>query len=572
MTKPKIMIIGLDAATWDLVGPWAKQGLLPNLSKLVEEGASGKLQSAIPPLTPPAWTSFMTGQNPGKHGIFHFLEAQPGGYSMRYSNGSSRRAPTLWKMLSDAGHSVGVINVPFTYPPEAVNGYQIAGMDTPSEKSAFVYPPALREELERELGPMSLEIRFLGFVTNDRRRDEVLRGLESSDEQWLRVALYLMEKHPVDVMMCTFMSIDTAQHYFWHFMDEKHFQFDRRGAQKYQDAIRNVYERLDRAVGKLLEKLPGDCTVCVVSDHGGGPVSDRVIYLNRYLAQLGLLKYKSDVRGRFARTRQGLIRKVFESIRGSLTSDQKKWLAANLPHMRQKFEGAYSSYADINWPETKAFCSEILAYPPSISINLEGVYKHGIVKVEEYEELRALLIEKLGDLRDPRDGSPIVPRVYRREELFHGPFAREAPDLVLDWWSDKAFTTSLSFADEGDEPFLKIRKREPMKRPEWAATHRLEGILLIRGPNIRKSVRIEGARLVDMVPTLLHLLGEEIPAGLDGAVLNDLFEPEFLRSRPVQSTDPVAAPEALAEKGRSPYNDEEAAQVEERLKALGYID
>src|SRR5262245_46815300 len=113
-----------------------------------------------------------------------------------------------------------------------------------------------------------------------------------------------MEKHPVDVLMCTFMSIDTVQHYFWHYMDEKHFQHAASGTVKNKDAIRKVYERLDRAVGKLSENLPGDCTVCVLSDHGGGPVPDRLVYLNRYLAQLGLLKYKNGSRGGFAHTRQ----------------------------------------------------------------------------------------------------------------------------------------------------------------------------------------------------------------------------------------------------------------------------
>jgi predicted AlkP superfamily phosphohydrolase/phosphomutase len=565
------MIIGLDAATWDLIGPWAAEGHLPNLSKLVAEGVSGKLESAIPPLTPPAWTSFMTGLNPGKHGIFHFLENTPGAYAMRYSNASSRRAPTLWQTLSDAGRTVGVINVPFTYPPEALNGFQISGMDTPSEKSGFIYPPILREELERRFGKLILETRFLGFITNDKRRNQVLGGLESCDEQWLRIALYLMENHPVDVMMCTFMSIDTVQHYFWHYMDDKHFQHDARGARQYKDAIPKVYERLDRAVGKFSERLAGDCTVCVVSDHGGGPVPDRRVYLNRYLAQLGLLKYKNGSRRGFAHTRQKLIRKGYEMIRGSLTSAQKKWLASNFPHLRTKFEDTYTSFSNIDWSATKAFCSEILAYPPSISINLEGVHAEGIVRPSEYEELRAFITQKLGELRDPRDGSPIIPRVYRREELFEGPFASEAPDLVLDWWSDKAFTTGISFPDEGDRPVLEIRPRKPMSQPEWSATHRPEGILVMRGPNIRKNARIRGARIIDVAPTLLYLLGEKIPTGLDGCILTDLFEPEFLLSQPAQGGESSTAA-ALTKQEHATYTTEEAALVEERLKALGYIE
>src|ERR1700745_805664 len=140
MAEPKIVIIGLDSATGDLIRPWADQGLLPNLRKISENGVSGELESAIPPLTPPAWTSFMTGKNPGKHGIFHFLEPQPGSYAMRYANAGSRRSPTIWQLLSSAGRNVGTVNVPFTYPPEQIQGFQISGMDTPSEKSPFIHP------------------------------------------------------------------------------------------------------------------------------------------------------------------------------------------------------------------------------------------------------------------------------------------------------------------------------------------------------------------------------------------------------------------------------------------------
>src|SRR6266436_1027022 len=117
MEKQKIFVIGLDSATWDLLRPWIAQGKLPHLAKLVEQGTSASLASAVPPLTPPAWTSFMTGKNPGKHGIFHFLEARPGTYELTYLNGASRRAKTIWRMLSDAGFTVGTMNIPFTYPP-----------------------------------------------------------------------------------------------------------------------------------------------------------------------------------------------------------------------------------------------------------------------------------------------------------------------------------------------------------------------------------------------------------------------------------------------------------------------
>ena len=111
---------------------------MPNLARLVKEGVSGPLQSILPPITPPAWTTFMTGKNPGKHGIFHFIETEPGGYTMTYANGGSRRTPTLWRMLNDAGLTVGTVNIPFTYPVHQVDGFVISGFGTPASAYSFI--------------------------------------------------------------------------------------------------------------------------------------------------------------------------------------------------------------------------------------------------------------------------------------------------------------------------------------------------------------------------------------------------------------------------------------------------
>src|SRR4030095_6170515 len=169
----------------------------PGLRKKNRRG--GGPAPILPPITPPAWTSFMTGKNPGKHGIFHFLEAQPGSYEVRYLNGGSRRTKTIWRMLNDAGFTVGTMNIPFTYPPEHLNGFQISGMDTPSEKSPFIHPPELRSELVGLLGRFELDLRYLGFMSTDARREHVLSEMEQLDDQWLRASLYLMEKRPADV-------------------------------------------------------------------------------------------------------------------------------------------------------------------------------------------------------------------------------------------------------------------------------------------------------------------------------------------------------------------------------------
>jgi len=567
---PKVVVIGLDAATWTVIRPCMAEGKMPNLAKLMKAGVSGTLESILPPITPPAWTSFMTGKNPGKHGIFHFVETEYGGYAMKYANATSRRSPTVWKLLNNAGYSVGTMNIPFTYPPEPLNGFQISGMDTPSETSPFIHPPELREELVKHLGGIQLDLRFLGAMSTDERRNQVLAEMEQMDNQWTKAALYLLENHPQDVMMFVFMSIDTVQHYFWQHMDKGHFLHDLKLAPKFGDAVRKVYERLDAAAGQIIDRLPPETTLFVVSDHGGGPVVDRTIFLNRYLAQLGLLNYDEKTTSGIRRLGKKLLRVSFSALRSTLTSRQKSRLAMLFPKIRQKSEMAYSSFTSIDWSRTKAYCSEVLASPPSIWINLKGVKPQGIVDPGDYDALVAFIIEKLAELKDPRSGKPVINRVYRRNEIFHGPFSREGADLVLDWWSeDSLFSSQPSFPEDTGKPALIIREHRPSETSEWGGTHRLNGILIGRGSGFKSGAEIANARLIDIAPTLLHLLGVPVPEDMDGKVLASAFQPDFLLARPIRSG---AASGTSVTDRPSGYTDEEAAKVEERLQALGYLE
>ena len=567
---PKAVVIGLDSATWNLIRPWMAEGSLPNLARLMKTGVSGTLQSVLPPITPPAWTSFMTGKNPGKHGIFHFVETEHGGYAMNYANATSRRSPTLWKLLNDAGYTVGTMNIPFTYPPEKLNGFQISGMDTPSEKSPFIHPPELHEELLKHLGEIQLDLRFLGAMTTDERRNQVLAEMEKMDRQWSKATLYLLENHPQDVMMFVFMSIDTVQHYFWQHMDQAHFIHDPKLAPKFGDAVRKVYERLDAVTGEIVNRLPPETTVFVVSDHGGGPVVDRTIFLNRYLAQLGLLNYQKNAASPLQTLRKKAMRAAFAALRSTLTSRQKSKLAQLFPKLHKQSEMSYSAFTSIDWSRTKAYCSEVLASPPSIWINLKGVKPQGIVEPGEYDALVSMIIAKLGELKDPRTGKPVINRIYRRNEIFHGPFANEGADLILDWWSENSlFSTQPSFPEDSDKPALVIREHKPSDVSEWGGTHRLDGILVARSPIFQAGTEIQQPHLIDIAPTILHSLGVSVPEDMDGRVLVDAFRPEFLATHPIRSG---AASGTTGGDRPTGYTEEESAKVEERLQALGYVE
>jgi predicted AlkP superfamily phosphohydrolase/phosphomutase len=471
-------------------------------------------------------------------------------------------------MLSDAGYTVGTMNIPFTYPPEHLNGFQISGMDTPSEKSPFIYPPELHSELVNLLGRFQLDLRYLGYMSTDPRRQRVLAEMEKLDHQWLSASLYLMEKHPADVMMFTFMSIDTVQHHFWHYMDSTHHLHNPAAVERFGDAVLRVYERLDDAVGQMLQKISSDTSVLVVSDHGGGPTSDRVVYLNRYLAQLGLLHYRKDERSALKKLTQKMVRGSYTLLRSSLSSRQKSFLARTLPALRKRFESAFTSFDKIDWARTKVYCSEVLASPPSISINLKGVKPGGIVEQREYEPLLKLISDRLKELKDPRTNEPVIKRILRRGEIFHGPYANEAADLILDWWETSHFSTSPSFPEDTLKPAVEIRERKPSTESEWGGTHRRDGIVIAHGDSFKKGAEIRGARLIDMAPTILHLLGQPVPADMDGRVLEELFEPAFIAANPIQ----VGISEGSDGGQGAQYSAEEAAIVEERLKALGYIE
>jgi predicted AlkP superfamily phosphohydrolase/phosphomutase len=196
------------------------------------------------------------------------------------------------------------------------------------------------------------------------------------------------------------------------------------------------------------------------------------------------------------------------------------------------------------------------------------VKPRGIVEQSEYEPLLKLISDKLKELKDPRTDEPVIKRILRREEIFHGPYVNEAADLILDCWETSHFSTSHSFPEDMVRPAVEIRERKPSTGSEWGGTHRRDGILIAQGKAFKKDAEIQGARLIDMAPTILYLMGQPVPEDMDGRLLEELFEPAFIAGNPVH----VGGSEGLGGGQGAQYSDEEAAIVEERLKALGYME
>jgi len=533
--SPQFMVIGIDGATFDVMSPWMKAGELPSLRRLMEEGAHGELTSTTPPNSAAAWTSFMTGKNPGKHGVFDFFEPVTNSYAVRHTNGTSRQAKTIWRILSESGKRVGIMGVPMTYPPEEVLGYLIAGLDTPDERSQFIYPPALQHELARKFGRIETIVYHFPQKLGKSYRSALgaYELWESLEERRARLCQYLMRTRPTDLVMIHFFAVDQIQHYFWHYMDETHPLHDSEGAHLLGGLIKQIYRKIDDLVGELLAALPRETSVIVLSDHGAGPLRSQPKSVNKFLASLGLLKFKSADRPtpRLSGVAHRALQQVDAFVRQRLPPRVKTLITRAFPGTRDTFE-SYIATGEIDWSGTKAYCAG--KFSPAIWINLKGVRPHGIVAPgAEHEELLAFITKKLYEIKDPGTGAQMIPRIRRKEEIYSGPYLSNAPDLLIDSWLDLSPHPSQRTGQHlaGST----IIGRTPMEESvgKKTASHRYNGILLLRGEPFKAGQPLRGAQIIDLAPTILHLMGVPVPDDMDGRVLKEALKDECPARIPV---------------------------------------
>jgi len=291
--RTKVLAIGLDGATYTVINPLLKAGELPVLKGIMENGAWGRLKSTIHPYSAPAWTSFMTGKNPGSHGVFDFTYRRPGTYNLGFVSAKSRKGRTLWRIISEGGRRVGIMNVPMTYPPESVNGFLMAGLGSPGVVPGFAYPREVFSEIKREVGGYIIEPRIRDYIRRG-RFDQFSERLMDGLERRFKAATYLMKTHPWDFFMLVFGETDQVQHWFWKYMDPDHPLHNSREATRYGDMISRVYRRIDSMIGDILDMFDRKIHLVILSDHGQGGNNDKSIYLNNWLASLGLLHFERD--------------------------------------------------------------------------------------------------------------------------------------------------------------------------------------------------------------------------------------------------------------------------------------
>ena len=549
--EQKVVVIGIDGATFDVVRPLVAQGRLPTLARLMREGSHGTLTSCLPDMSPPAWTSIATGKHPGKHGIFDFYGHRVPDYDLAYFNATYRTAEPVWSRLSAAGRRTCVVNIPMTYPPDEVNGIMISGMDTPDTESDFIHPPEVRAELDRAIGGYRVE-RGRRSVRGAKIRPFV-RNLFETTENRFAAARYLMDKEAWDLFFIVFEATDRAQHQLWRFMDAAHPRHAEASAGGYGDVIEQVYADIDARLGALLERLPPQATLMVISDHGFGPLHYGV-RLTRWLESEGYLvratHHREEAQTRLAHAGRRL-------LRGRLRALAKRLVGRN-----KRKRGALRLHAALDLARTRAYP---VGGSGSVYISLRGRQPFGVVEAGEgYESLRAEIIGKLEALRNPLNGDRVVEAAERREDVYNT-FPDHAPDILVRWAPGYGYMGEREAAaneGSGDPVFV---------HHAWSGGHRPNGVLILHGAGVRAGHDVVGASVVDVAPTILAALGEPVPSDMDGKVLAECFESD---SSTANASTVAAMQEGPASVGKpgGGYSDEDQEKVEQRLRDLGYVE
>ncbi len=462
----KVVIIGLDCCEPSLAfDRYAAR--MPNFTKLKERGVWGKLKSCDPPITVPAWMSMMSSKDPGTLGYYGFRNRADHSYEkMTTATSLAVKEPLLWDYLGRAGKRVVLLGVPQTYPPRPVNGWMITDFLTPSIESNYTYPPELKAEIAQLPDVHPYEFDVSDFRTPDKGaiRDALVRMTRKR----FALAKHLMTTKPWDFFMMVEMGTDRVHHAFWQYMDPEHHRYE--PGNPYETVIEDYYAEVDERIGDLLEVIPADATILIVSDHGA-QCMDGGIALNEWLIQQGYL-----VLHEYPKTPSRL-----ETLK-------------------------------IDWAKTTAWGSG--GYYGRLFINVEGRESQGLVPASEYEAVRDKLISELEALGD-HHGKPINTRVLRPEQLYAGEVRGAAPpDLFV-------YFGNLRWRSVGTIGTGEIHTFENDTGPD-DANHAEQGLLVAAGPGISHAGPIEGLQLMDVTPTVLSLFGIDIPADLQGHVIQEI--------------------------------------------------
>ncbi|MCD6351070.1 MAG: alkaline phosphatase family protein [Armatimonadetes bacterium] len=536
--KLRLVVYGIDSADWQVMQPFLEAGDLPNLAELMERGSHGTLESTIPPITAVAWPAAFTGTNPGKHGLFYFFHLRDG--RVRAISNADRRKPALWEMLSEAGLRVGTFTVPFTYPADEIEGWMVAGRGGGHAWDERSVRPS---ELHAELEPLLRQYPDFNLMMDrrDPRKARLLMEGLSNRVGWARRLLgHLLERHPVDVLIAVENITDTAQH---------KFITSRRLGQEQEDMVRWAYQQADETLGLMRRYTDDDTVFLLLSDHGAQPIAGYFDHA-AWLAQQGYLHYHAASPSAFLRRR--LLRLGARAYHTLIRSLRLRSAITPLERVARfiKF------YKLVDWSRTRAF-----SWPGGgIIINTPGRSPNPTVAPEDREALAREIRDRLEEVDNPITGRRDL-KAYLREELYEGPCIEEAPDVFVAPSDFAVAVMNSSPPPRLDKAFWteeELRQAGLGYIIACEGEHRRQGIVVL---SPAPQALPPQARIMDIAPTVLALLGLPVPDYMDGRSLIG-----------AERREEAPAAERRAEADMGPvYTEEEEEQIARRLADLGYL-
>lgn len=554
----RLMVIGLDGATFDVLDPWLQAGMLPSLQALLARGVRAPLLSTVPPVTAPAWVSCFSGVNPGRHGIYNFVHpARAWGDAQPHSS-LDVRVQRLWHTLNAQGLTTHVVDVPLTFPPEPVQGLMVSDLMVAGQQQARTFPPELRDDITRAVGTDFSWAIGDGLEVSEAYLEHLARSLE----QKLRLDEWLVARQAPDAFFTVYQHTDVLAHYFWHVWDPTHPAYDEGFSRRLTPALERVVRGIDQALKRLLELAGPECLVAIVSDHGFGPVRTRV-HINDLLIAWGDLKVEGGERIKLELARRGLSVSRFVHLARRLD------VLSLRRHLSLK--SARSAVSMLSVAGVKPTLEHSNAWfshglDPGVTLSPEARANTAYVDG---------LMERLRNARPSPGAAPFFERVIRREEVYSGPALEQAPDIVLQLGEGYVATPEIT-GGRGSAPSL---------GGQITGFHRPEGVFVLAGPGVLAGKEHAAVSILDVTPTLLAGLGLPVlPASdglrMDGRVQATLFEDglidetqlsaaPFEEGHPVQVLPPPTGSGAPPQEPRV-FDAGEEEEIRRRLQALGY--
>lgn len=557
------LILGLDGADLSVIEGFGRKAL-PNLFALMDRGAFARLESVMPPATLPNWTTFLTGADPGMHGVFDFTTRT--GYRVAFTAGSVRETPTIMARLDRMGLTCACVSFPGTWPPERLSkGVFISGWDSPvafSADKSFVWPPAVYDEIVSRFGTPSFDDVDEFEADSEGWHDALPNALCNRIARKVDLGQWLMDTKNWDVFALYFGESDTAAHHLWSLHDPKSPRRPEGMASTAPSPLLPVYRALDDAVGVLTDAAGHGVEITIVSDHGSGGAGDKVLYLNRALEEAGLLTFRPQ------RATQTALRLAKDVALTRLPPAMRERVFRLAGSMLPGWVESEARFGGIDMGKTAAFSDE-LNYFPAVHLNLAGREPAGTVRPEEIPAVRRNLERALLALRDPWTGGPVVNAIHHRDEIYRGPHVSRAPDFILELALDAGYSYNLmptASAPAGTGAWRKLGRDEYLGRKgrSLPGSHRARGTFIAAGPRVRATGEVR-AKMADATATLLARANIAVPQDTSGRVMWSVLRDD------VPQRDALA-PQTMPNVDSTERGPQDDARVEARLRALGYID